>query len=241
MIARALCVAVAALVAVVSLASLEAQNGGATASTLTDLERRLTAHADDIQAANADRHEVIAAGAYDRALRFFETLVGDNPRAANAYLNYGFAYVDKIPAAGSITQVILANAALTQFTRSIDLQPSWIGYYTRGNSYLYWPKIFGRAPLGVADLEEALRMQRRATKRRYHVRTFVALGDGYWKVDDLTRARSTWTQGLQEFPGYRPLEARIAADATTLARLIDEAFDPSKRVDTDLSELWTDQ
>ena len=82
--------------------------------------------------------------------RPFEKLVADNPSSSNAYLNYGFAYVDKIPAAGSITQVILANTALSYFSKSIELKPSWIAYYTRGNSYLYWPKIFGRAPLGIA-------------------------------------------------------------------------------------------
>ena len=207
-------------------------------AALGELERRLSADADDIQAANAYRRAVIASGAYDRALRFFEALVAAHPRAANAFLNYGFAYVDKIPASGSITQVILANAALTQFTRSIELHPTWIAYYTRGASYLFWPAIFGRAPLGVADLEEAMRIQRREPKRDYHARTFVALGDGYWKVDDVARARATWEQGLKEFPGHQALQARLSADAAGLARIIDQAFDPTRRVDTDLSALW---
>ena len=228
------------LLAVSSIAvALGAQESGA--DRLGHLERRLTESPDDIQAANAYRREVIAATAYDRALRFFETLVRTNPGAANAHLNYGFAYVDKIPAAGSITQVILANSALTEFTRSIELQPSWIAYYTRGASYLFWPKIFGRAPLGVADLEEALRMQRSQPRRSYHARTFVTLGDGYWKTDDPTRAHATWQQGLQEFPGHVALEARLSADAATLTKIIDAAFDPTKRVDTDLSELWSDR
>ena len=92
---------------------------------------------------------------FDRPLKFFEQL--DKSRsAANAYLNEGFAYVDKIPAAGAITQVILANTALGFFTKSLELRPTWIGYYTRGVSYLFWPKIFGRASLGVADLQCAL-------------------------------------------------------------------------------------
>ena len=82
----------------------------------------------------------------------FEKLVAAHPTSSNSYLNYGFAYVDKIPAAGSITQVIMANTALTQFTKSIELKPTWIALYTRGNSYLYWPKVFGRAGLGVTDL-----------------------------------------------------------------------------------------
>ena len=225
--------------AVLISAALWAQEGAG--DRLGPLERRLSESPDDIQAANAYRREVIAATAYDRALRFFESLVGTNPRAANAHLNYGFAYVDKIPAAGSITQVILANSALTEFTRAIELQPSWIAYYTRGASYLFWPKIFGRAPFGVADLEEALRIQRSQPKRSYHARTFVALGDGYWKTEDPARAHATWRQGLQEFPGHAALEARLAADAEALAKIIDAAFDPTQRVDTDLSELWSDR
>jgi tetratricopeptide (TPR) repeat protein len=203
-----------------------------------ELESRLERDANDIQAANAYRRVVIERGDYDRALAFFDRLVRGNPRAENAFLNYGFAYVDKIPVAGSITQVILANSALTQFSKSIELRPSWIAYYTRGASYLFWPKVFGRAPVGIADLETALAMQKKGTKRGYHVRTFVALGDGYWKADDLARARATWKEGLRQFPGHAPLEARLSADPAALGRIIDAAFDPTRRVDTDLSELW---
>jgi len=208
---------------------------------LQQLEARLNADADNLEAGNSYRKAVIAAGAYDRALDTFKTVVAQHPRSANAYLNYGFAYVDKIPAAGSITQVILANSALTQFTKSIELQPTWIAYYTRGASYLFWPKIFGRASLGVADLQEALRIQRHEPKHSYHVRTFIALGDGYWKSDDRVRARDTWKAGLQEFPGTAALEARLAADDAKLAAIIDAAFDPNQRVDTDLSDLWSDR
>jgi tetratricopeptide (TPR) repeat protein len=209
--------------------------------TLVDLEGRLRGDADNIEAANAYRRAVIQCGEYDRALHFFASLVTAHPGAANAHLNYGFAYVDKIPAAGSITQVILANSALAQFTRSIELRPSWIAYYTRGASYLFWPRIFGRAPLGIADLEEALRIQGAQPKRSYHARTFVALGDGYWRTDDVPRARAVWRRGLEEFPGHKALEARLNAEPAALARIIDEAFDPSRRVDTDLSELWSER
>ena len=58
---------------------------------------------------------------FDKEITFFQKLVADHPGSSNAYLNFGFAYVDKIAAAGSITQVIMANTALTQFTKSIEL------------------------------------------------------------------------------------------------------------------------
>ena len=47
---------------------------------------------------------------------WLEKLVAENPEASNAWLNYGFAYVDKIPVEGAITQVILANTSLGDTT-----------------------------------------------------------------------------------------------------------------------------
>src|SRR5205807_6978321 len=110
------------------------QSGAADA--LTVLEQAVEARPDDLRAGNDYRMAVIQAAQYDRALAFFQKLMTAHPSSANAHLNYGFAYVDKIPVAGSITQVILANNALGEFSKSLEQQPSWIGYYTRGNSYL---------------------------------------------------------------------------------------------------------
>jgi tetratricopeptide (TPR) repeat protein len=210
-------------------------------TALSELEAALMAEPDSIRYGSEYRQAVIEAKEYDRCIKFFEKLVGGNPKAPNAFLNYGFAYVDKIPASGSITQVILANTALSHFTKSIELQPSWIAYYTRGNSYLYWPKIFGRASLGVADLEQAMKMQSQDKKRPYHVRVYVSLGDGYWKMDDLARARKTWQEGLEQFPDSAHLKDRLARDGEELKKYIDDVLDPNKRVDTNLHELWSNQ
>jgi tetratricopeptide (TPR) repeat protein len=175
---------------------------------------------------------------FDRPLKFFEQLAARHPDSANVLLNYGFAYVDKIPAAGAITQVILANSALTYFTKSLEAKPTWIGYYTRGNSYLFWPKIFGRAKLGVADLEEAMKLQKSGPKKPYYVRVYVALGDGYWKTDNIDKARTIWAEGSKQFPGAAALQDRLARQGDELKAYIDDALDPSKRVDTNLKELW---
>jgi tetratricopeptide (TPR) repeat protein len=210
----------------------------AEAPELSKMEASLAAEPNSIRLGSEYRQAVIKANAYDRSLKFFEKLVADNPKAGNAYLNYGFAYVDKIPAAGSITQVILANTALSYFTKSIELEPSWIGYYTRGNSYLYWPKIFNRAHLGVADLEQAMKLQKADKLRNYHVRAYISLGDGYWKMDDLAKAKSVWQEGQKLFPNNVPLKARLSKEGDDLKAYIDDVLDPNKRVDTDLHEIW---
>jgi tetratricopeptide (TPR) repeat protein len=211
---------------------------------LDGLERAVQAQPDDLKTANDYRMAVIQINqlkVYDRAITFFEKLVTANPKAANAHLNYGFAYVDKIPAAGSITQVILANNALGEFTKSLELRPSWIGYYTRGNSYLFWPRIFDRTHLGVADLQEAMKMQQSGPKHFYYARVYVALGDGYWKMSSADEAAKTWREGLAEFPDNAALKARLAAQGDALKALIDDAYDSNKRVDTNLKDLWSAQ
>ena len=209
---------------------------------LAKLEATLAGDPDSIRFGSEYRQAVIQTNQYDRSLKFFEKLVADHPKSANAYLNYGFAYVDKIPASGSITQVILANTALSYFSKSIELAPSWIAYYTRGNSYLYWPKIFGRAHLGVEDLEQAMKLQKADKQvRPYHVRAYISLGDGYWKMDDLTKAKATWQEGQKLFPNNAPLKARLSKDGDDLKTYIDDVLDPNKRVDTDLHEIWEAQ
>lgn len=238
-----------ALAVLAALAQPHAQGavapGGADEAGLERLEAKVAAAPDDIRAANEYRMAVVAAAGdrsvrlYDRAIAFFEKLVAEHPGVANAHLNFGFAYVDKIPAAGTITQVILANNALGAFTKALELSPSWIAYYTRGNSYLFWPRIFGRTKFGIADLIEAIKIQRADRKRDYHARAFVALGDGYWKMDEFDKAVATWKEGLAEFPNNAVLKERLAKQGEDLKASIEASYDPAKRVDTSLQDLWT--
>jgi len=241
---HALCAA--ALVCAALVAGHAAGQAAQTQSApdLDMLERAVQAQPDDLRAGNDYRMAVVQVNqlkVYDRAIAFFDKLVTTNPTAANAHLNYGFAYVDKIPAAGSITQVILANNALGEFTKALELKPSWIGYYTRGNSYLFWPRIFNRTHLGVADLQEALTLQKSGPKHFYYARVYVALGDGYWKMDNTDEAGKTWREGLAEFPDNAALKTRLAAQPDALKALIDDTYDSNKRVDTNLKDLWSNQ
>jgi tetratricopeptide (TPR) repeat protein len=208
-------------------------------TALRYLELAITDDPENVRYASEYRQAAIRAKEFDRSLQFFQKAVAEHPNSANLYLNFGFAYVDKIPAAGSITQVILANNAQTQFSKAIELQPNWIGYYTRGASYLFWPKVFNRAALGVADLQKAMAIQKKGPRHSYYVRTYIALGDGYWKTDDLEKARATWKQGLKEFPGNEQLKTRLSQQGDQLKATIEDQFDPNKRVNTDLSELWS--
>ncbi len=219
-------------------AAIKARDAGDLPSALTSFEAALAQDPGSLRYASEYRQTVIQANEYDRCLKFFEQLAAGPAATANTYLNFGFAYVDKIPTAGSITQVILANTALTLFTKAVQTSPSWLAYYTRGNSYLFWPKVFGRASLGVADLERALAIQKAEPKKSYFVRVYISLGDGYWKMDVPDKARAIWEEGLRAFPGNSALQARLSRTGDELKAYIEDALDPSKRVDTNLRELW---
>ena len=211
-------------------------------TALTEFEAALTADPDNLQYGSEYRQAVIQANdAYDRCIKFFEKLTADNPTAPNAWLNFGLAYVDKIPAAGTVTQVILANTALAHFTKSIELKPTWISLYCRGNSYLFWPKIFNRTQFGVADLEGAMKIQKEDKKRIYHIRTYIGLGQAHWKMDDEAKAKIIWKEGLELFPDNVHLKAFLSKEGDDLKEYIEDMLDPNKRVDTNLSEIWTDK
>jgi tetratricopeptide (TPR) repeat protein len=222
-------------------AALEAVGVEDYAKALDHFEAALKADPDNLRYGSEYRQAVIKTKSYDRCIFFFERLVGENPTAANAFLNYGFAYVDKIPDAGAITQVINANTALTYFSKSLEVEPTWIAYYTRGNSYLFWPKIFNRTHLGVSDLEEALKIQKGKEKKGHHARTYIALGDGYWKMDDPAKAKAVWQEGLRQFPDNDQLKGRLAAGNEEMAGVLRSVYDPNVRVDTNLEDLWRDQ
>ena len=202
------------------------------------LELAIAGDPDNVRYASEYRQAAIRGKEFERSVKFFEAEIAKHPNSSNLHLNYGFAYVDKIPVAGSITQVILADRALNEFSRAIELQPSWIGYYTRGESYLFWPKIFNRAAMGVADLEKAMEMQKKEPHKSYHVKVYIALGDGYWKTDQLEKARSLWQAGLKDFPDNADLKGRLSRQGDALKDLIEAGFDPAKRVNTDLRDLW---
>lgn len=214
-------------------------NNTAYSAALDRFETILKASPNNLRVGSEYRQMIITTVAYDRAIDFFTQLVSDHPKAPNALLNFGYTFVDKIPIEGAITQVLLANTALTHFSAALELEKTWLGHFTRGNSYLYWPAIFGRTPLAIADLEAAIALAKNQQQKPYHVRPWIGLGDAYWRLKDISKAHQIWQKAAQKFPGNPDLQTRLQKKDEALNIYLEEYFDPNKRVDTDLSILWT--
>jgi tetratricopeptide (TPR) repeat protein len=213
-------------------------------TALGKFEAVLKAEPNNLQYGNTYRLTVVKINqvkTYDRCIAFFKQLVADNPEAPNAWMNLGYAYVDKIPAEGAITQVLLANQALGHFSAALSKEESWLGRYTRGNSYLYWPAIFGRTQPAIADLERAIALSEQMGKRSYHARAYIALGEAYWRLNDLRKARQIWREALQLFPGNQELQVLLERDDKALHAFLTAHFEPGKRVDTNVSAIWEEE
>jgi len=219
-------------------AALKAADVADYPTALDKFEAALTADPNNLRFGSDYRQTVIKVGAYVRCIAFFEELVAANPNLPNALMNFGYAHVDKIPIEGAITQVLLANTALTHFSAALEIEKTWLGHFTRGNSYLYWPAIFGRTPLAIADLEQAIALVKDQKQRAHHVRPWIGLGDAHWRLEDMDKARQVWQEALEKFPDNTDFKARLDKEGDVLDAYFEEYFDPSKRVDTDLSILW---
>jgi tetratricopeptide (TPR) repeat protein len=217
---------------------LAAAEAGDLAAALDRLETAAAARPDHLRYGAEYRQAAIAAEEYDRAIAFFEKLAGRHPDSAAVRLNWGYAYVDRIPAAGSVTAVILADRALKRFTEALEREETWLGLYTRGNSYVYWPPIFNRTRLAIADLERAIELEKEGEPKRYHAHAWSALGDAWWRLDDLEKAREVWREGLERHPETPYLEERLAREGEALDEYLNAHYALGNRVETDLREIW---
>lgn len=225
------------------LRGMEAFAAGNGDAALDQLEEAIVAEPDNLRYGTDYRQVVIALAGddkalYDRSMELFEELTEAHPEADAAWLNLGFAHVDRIPVEGAITQVLVADRAVKALTRALEAEESWVGLYTRGNALLFWPPIFGRTEAALRDLERAIDLGEDEPEP-YHARAWAAVGDGHWRLGDSATARDAWRQGLERFPGDPLLRARDEIeDDTKLDALLDAHYAVGQRVATHLRELF---
>jgi hypothetical protein len=211
-------------------------------SALTDFETQLSADAESLTMGSRYREAVIAAGEYDRAIKFFDGLASRPGAGPHAFLNLGLAYIDKIPSVGAFRRISLGNSATAALTRSIEREPSDVAYLIRGLVNLHFERgFFHRTPDGVADLENALRLATAARAGRPYVgRIYMALGDGYWRLKNRDKARATWREGQAKFPGDDRIRLRLTSADTVVDGTIAHDLDAGTRVDTSLRGVIAD-
>jgi tetratricopeptide (TPR) repeat protein len=203
---------------------------------LRTFERAIAADPENLKLGADYRQLTIDTGQFDRAIDFFRTLAKRPGSGPNVKINLALAYADKVPPAGDIRRLYLGRDAMNALTQSIAERPTVLAYYMRGQINLYYNRlIFHRTDKGVADLTQALSMVTRDTPPALVARVYIALGDGYFRLDDLARARATWSEGRAKFPDDDALRTRLERNGQALIEVVTAALSAGRRSDTSLS------
>jgi hypothetical protein len=143
-----------------------------------------------------------------------------------------------VPTSGDVRRLYLGRDAMNALTRSIEQKPSVLAYCVRGVINLFYNTfIFRRTDKGIADLKQAVSLATADTPPLLLARVYVALGDGYFRLDDLPKANETWSAGLAKVPEDAALKLRLSAQGRELAVVVSTALDARRRIDTTLTGM----
>jgi hypothetical protein len=230
------------LVLIVVVASFVIAHGvasGPAESQIVALENAVLDSPENLHVGADYRQQIIETEQFDRSIRLLERLTVRAGSGPNVHISLALAYVDKVPVASPFKRIFLGRDAMRELTQAIAQEPTPLAYYVRGLIALFYPDVvFHRARAGIADLERAREMVTDLPPHPSHARVYTSLGDGYWKIHDLPKAISIWTDGAQKFPRNPDLRTRLASHGSDLDRLVEHALDPAVRVDTSLRELY---
>jgi len=210
--------------------------------TIVALERAVIADPENLKVAAAYRQLAIASRDFDRPIGVLEKLAKRKGSGPNVQVSLALAYVDKVPTSGDIRRLYLGRDAINALTKAIAQQPTILAYYIRGLINLYYNNfIFHRVPRGVADLEHALSMASGDSSPALMVRVRTALGDGYFRLGDVAKAREVWSAALATFPADAGLKSRLEQQGTALEDIVTTALTASRRVDTSLGDVFAER
>jgi tetratricopeptide (TPR) repeat protein len=234
---RSTIVVVAILCATLAVPAAQSRShtDGSPEQRLRTLEQAVAAEPENLALGAEYRQVTIAAGLFDRAIDFFRGLARPNRSGPNVKINLALAYVDKVPTAGDIRRLYLGRDAMNALTQAIAVRPSVLAYYMRGQINLYYNRfIFQRTDKGVVDLTQALSMVTKETPPALVARIYAALGDGYFRLENLAKAREVWSTGLAACPDDAGLRTRLESKGQALLEVVTAALSAGRRSDTSL-------
>jgi tetratricopeptide (TPR) repeat protein len=227
------------IVVVASFVIAQGVANGPAESQIVALENAVLDSPENLHVGADYRRRIIETEQFDRSIRLLERLTMRAGSGPNVHISLALAYVDKVPVASPFKRIFLGRDAMRELTQAIAQEPTALAYYVRGLIALFYPDaVFHRARAGIADLERARELVTDLPPHPSHARVYASLGDGYWKIHNLPKAISIWTDGLQKFPRNPDLGARLANRGSDLDRLVERVLDPAFRVDTSLRELF---
>lgn len=206
------------------------------------LEERMQQESSNLELGNFYRKHIVRLNQEDRAISFFKKLTQAGDAPAQAYYNFAFAYIDKIPRVGPMGAGFLSKRSIAQFKIVQDRDPDdWIASYGIGMNYLHWPDYFKKTEGALGYFDKCMQIQQGKPVKPQYLLTYLRMGDALVRGGDVARAYETWRAGAKLFPGHPDLLERLNTPRERIESAIRELYNPNNSIgaiDTDISILW---
>jgi len=156
--------------------------------------------------------EAAAAGLLDDVLALFEERAKANPGSADAQLDLGRAYLQKVFKAGNGPEAGLwATKADKSFDAALAADDHhWDARFSKAVSLSFWPPVFGKQTEAIKQFEILIDQQGGSASNPSYAQTWLLLGNMYQQLGKADQALATWQKGLALFPDNAQLAQQIA-------------------------------
>jgi tetratricopeptide (TPR) repeat protein len=152
------------------------------------------------------------AGQFDALLALFEERAKANPGSADAQLDLGMAYLQKLFRAGNgPEQGTWAIKADQSFDAALAVDDKhWDARFAKAMSLSFWPPVFGKQTEAIKHFEILIDQQGSLPSDPNHAQTWLLLGNMYQQLGKADQALATWQKGLALFPQNADLAQQIS-------------------------------
>lgn len=225
----------------IQLAEQHFQHGENEAG-LALLEAELQKNPSALETGNYYRQQIVRLNHEDRAISFMKQLTQGENVPPEAYYNFAFAYIDKIPRVGPMGAGFLSKRSIAQFKIVQDRVPDdWIANYGIGMNYLHWPDYFKKTEGALGYFERCMQIQAGKPVKPQYLLTYLRMGDALVRGGQIERAYETWGAGEKLFPQHRDLLDRLNTPRDRIDTAIRDLYNPNNSIgaiNTDISILW---
>jgi len=152
------------------------------------------------------------AGQLDAVVALFEERAKANPGSADAQLDLGRAYLQKVFKAGNGPEAgTWATKADASFDAALAVDDHhWEARFSKAVSLSFWPPVFGKQTEAIKHFEILIDQQRNLPSNPNHAQTWLLLGNMYQQLGKSDQALATWQKGLALFPDNEQLSQQIS-------------------------------
>ncbi len=151
------------------------------------------------------------AGQIDELLDLFEEHARVNPNLAQAHVDLGNAYLQKLTAmTPGPQQGEVAMQADRAFDSALQVDPNhWEARLTKAVAFTFWPDFLGKKQQAIDQFEILITQQEQNAAQPHFAQTYLFLGNLYEQRGELEKAAEIWANGLGFFPADTDLRAKV--------------------------------